>query len=194
MCKKQTFLSIMSSTAFLTFLMTHHKEQSFLEILRRTQPYCQAKLSFSICVNHRKNCEVFPSSTSPWQYIWHYSCVLTLRRASFYLGSFLCPFKLVDVLSFAAVRSGFGVFFFKFRGKNLKPCGIVGCVYGSLITFKMINGVFNSTFWLIFLFSGAVCILASIKFTCTTVSFGVVFFLCYSFAYQVGFFYIGQIF
>lgn len=77
-------------------------------------------------------------------------------------------------------------FFFNLGEKNLKPCGIVGGVYGSLITFKMINRVFNSTFWLIF--PGAVCILASIKFTRTTVSFGVVFFLCYSFAYQVGFF------
>lgn len=40
-------------------------------------------------------------------------------------------------------------------------------------------------FWLIFLFPGVVCILANNKFTCTTVSFGVVSSLCYSFAYKV---------
>lgn len=123
MYKKQTFLSKKSSTAFLTFLMTHHKEQSFLEILRRTRPHCQAELHFSIYINHRENCAVFPSSASPLQYILCYSCILTLRRASFYLGSFLWPFKLVDVLLSAAVRS---VVFFKFRKKikALWKCGV----------------------------------------------------------------------
>lgn len=109
MCKKANLSSHKELYCFSHFF--NDTEQSFLEILRRAQPHCQAKLSFSIYVNHRMNCEVFPSGTSPWQYNLHYSCVSTLRRASFYLGSFLCPFKLVDVLSFAAVRSGFGLFF-----------------------------------------------------------------------------------
>jgi len=125
MYKKQTFLSIKSSTPFLTFLMAHHKEQSSLEILRTTQPGCQAELHFSIYVNHRESCEVFPSSTSPLKYILRYSCILALRKASFYLGSFLQPCKLVDVLSLAAVGSDF----FKISEIRLTPCGSEGCVW-----------------------------------------------------------------
>lgn len=58
-------------------------------------------------------------------------------------------------------------------------------VCSSSVTLRMINGILNSVFWLVFLLPGVVCILASNKFTCTTVSFGVVFFLCRSFAYQM---------
>lgn len=105
---------------FCLFLMTHHKEQPFLEILRTTQPHCQAELHFSIYVNHRENCEAFPSSIWPLQYILCYSCILTLWRASFYLGSFLWMFchLLLSDLTFS-----------KFRKKNLKPCRSVMCVW-----------------------------------------------------------------